>query len=191
MNLSLVDLLNPYSLMVGIAAVAMLSLHGAIFLAMKVEGDLLERVKSYIPGLMGAFFVLTTILIGWTLLSNSEVTDNYRDRLWIAIFPVLAFAAVVAAWRFLRRGYYLSTFICSASMIALLLGAVAAGLYPVMLPSSIDPAYDLTITNAASAENTLTVMLVMAAIGIPFVILYTAGVYFFFRGKVVLDDESY
>ena len=71
------------------------------------------------------------------------------------------------------------------------MGAVAAGLYPVMLPSSIDPAYDLTITNASSADNTLTVMLVMAVIGIPFVLLYTAGVYYFFRGRVVLDEESY
>jgi cytochrome d ubiquinol oxidase subunit II len=191
MNISLVDLLNPYSLMVGITAVAMLSFHGAIFLAMKVEGELLDRVKASIPKLMGAFFVLMTILIAWTLLANSEVTDNYRDRLWIGIFPVLAFVAVVAAWRFVRRSYYLSAFISSALMIALLLGAVAAGLYPVMLPSSIDQAYDLTITNAASAENTLTVMLVIAVIGIPFVLLYTAGVYYFFRGKVVLDDESY
>ena len=71
------------------------------------------------------------------------------------------------------------------------MGTVAAGLYPVLLPSSTDAAYDLTVTNAASAENTLQVMIVIAVIGIPFVLLYTAGVYYFFRGKVVLDDESY
>jgi cytochrome d ubiquinol oxidase subunit II len=191
MDISLVDLLNPYSLFVGITAVAMLSLHGSIFLAMKVEDDLLARVKAAIPRLMAVFFVLMTVLIGWTLLESSEVTDNYRDRLWIGIFPVLAFVAVIAAWRFLHRGYYLSAFFSSALMIALLLGAVAAGLYPVMLPSSLDQAYDLTITNAASADNTLTVMLVMAIIGIPFVLLYTAGVYYFFRGRVELDEESY
>jgi len=191
MDISLIDLLNPYSLMVGIAAVAMLCLHGAIFLSMKVEDDLLVRVKASIPRLMAVFFVLMTALIVWTLATNSEVIDNYRDRVWIAIFPVLAFVAVVAAWRFLRRGYYLSAFVSSALMIALLMGAVAAGLYPVMLPSSIDSAYDLTVHNAASAENTLTVMLVMAIIGIPFVILYTAGVYYFFRGRVELDEESY
>ena len=98
---------------------------------------------------------------------------------------------MILAWRFILRRYYLSAFAASASMIALLMATVAAGLYPVMLPSSIDPAYDLTIANAASAENTLTVMLVMAVIGIPFVLLYTAGVYYFFRGKVRLDDESY
>ena len=61
MDISLVDLLNPYSLFVGITAVAMLCLHGSIFLAMKVEGDLLDRVKAAIPRLMAVFFVLMTV----------------------------------------------------------------------------------------------------------------------------------
>ena len=52
-------------------------------------------MKAAIPRLMAAFFVLMTALIAWTLLANSEVTDNYRDRLWIGIFPVLAFVAVI------------------------------------------------------------------------------------------------
>jgi cytochrome d ubiquinol oxidase subunit II len=88
-------------------------------------------------------------------------------------------------------GRHLAAFLASGTSIALLLGTVAAGLYPVLLPSSTDPAYDLTINNASSAKPTLEVMTVIAGIGIPFVLLYTAGVYYFFRGKVVLDDESY
>jgi cytochrome d ubiquinol oxidase subunit II len=60
-----------------------------------------------------------------------------------------------------------------------------------MLRSTIDSSYDLTVQNASSANPTLTVMLVMALIGMPFVLMYTAGVYYFFRGKVRLDDESY
>ena len=60
-----------------------------------------------------------------------------------------------------------------------------------LVPSSIDPSYDLTIHNAASAEPTLRVMTVIAVIGLPFVLLYTAGVYYFFRGRVVLDDGGY
>ena len=76
-------------------------------------------------------------------------------------------------------------------MVASLVAAVAAGMYPAMLRSTVDPAFDLTVHNAASASETLTVMTVVAVIGLPFVFLYTAGVYWFFRGKVVLDDESY
>ena len=69
--------------------------------------------------------------------------------------------------------------------------AAAAGLYPNLLVSTLDPAYNLTVFNAASAPNTLQVMLVIAAIGMPFVLLYTAGVYYIFRGKVKLHPGSY
>jgi cytochrome d ubiquinol oxidase subunit II len=191
MSINLLDLLNPYSLVLGVTGVVMLTLHGGIFLTLKVEDAILERVTRLIPMLMVAFFVLMTITIGWTLLLDTPITTNYSDRIWIAVFPVLALVAAVTGWRLIRAQQYLQAFLASATMIALLMGAVAAGLYPILLHSSIDSANDLTITNAASAEPTLMVMFVIAMIGIPFVLLYTAGVYYFFRGKVVLDDESY
>jgi len=65
------------------------------------------------------------------------------------------------------------------------------GLFPNLITSTIDPAYDLTIYSSASAENTLQVALIIALIGMPFVLLYTAGVYYFFRGKVVVEPKSY
>lgn len=191
MDVSIVELLNPYSLAVAIVAVVMLSLHGAIFLTQKVEDDLLDRVKRLIPRLMAAFFVLMTALVVWTLLREEQFAQNFRDRPWTAVFPVLALGSLVFVRRQERRGAYLLAFLGSATMIAMLLGAVACGMYPVMLRSTIDPSFDLTVQNASSADATLTVMLVMAVIGMPFVLLYTAGVYYFFRGKVRLDDESY
>ena len=191
MSVSLIDLLNPYSLAVGLAGVAMLSMHGAFFLTQKVEGDLLDRTKALIPRLVAAFFALTTVVIAWTLWLDRPIDDNYFDRRWIVVFPLVALLATVAGWRFMLRQMYLSAFMCSAATIALLLASVAAGLYPVMLPSSTNPSYDLTVYNAASQDMTLRVMLVIAVIGMPFVLLYTAGVYYFFRGKVRLDDESY
>ena len=191
MDVDLVSLLNPYALFVGITAVAMFCLHGGIFLTLKTEGELLDRVRALVPKLMVAFFALTTVLIVWTLLLDQPLTDRYFDRLWIGIFPALALAAVLFSWWQIRQGGYFVAFLGSGATIALLLASVAAGLYPVLLPSSTDVAYDLTIENASSAENTLQVMTVIAAIGIPFVLAYTAGVYYFFRGRVVLDDESY
>jgi cytochrome d ubiquinol oxidase subunit II len=130
-------------------------------------------------------------LIAWTLLRDEQFTQNFKDRPWTAIFPVLAFAAIAMSWFFVRRGAYLSAFLASATMIALLLGAIASGMYPVMLRSTTNSAYDLTVQNASAANETLMVMFVIALMGMPFVLLYTAGVYFFFRGKVELDDESY
>jgi cytochrome d ubiquinol oxidase subunit II len=188
---SLVELLNPYALAVGVAGVLMLALHGAIFLTLKTDGELLDRLRRLVPRLMAVFFVVMTAVIAWTLALDVPVADNYRDRPWTVVFPAGALAAALGGWALLRRRAYLPAFFASAVMIALLLASVAAGLYPVLLPSSIDPAYDLTIYNAASADETLTVMFVIALIGMPFVLLYTAGVYYFFRGRVVLDDESY
>ncbi|MBS1836255.1 MAG: cytochrome d ubiquinol oxidase subunit II [Actinobacteria bacterium] len=191
MDVSLVDLLNPYSLALGVTAVAMLSLHGGIYLTLKVDGDLLRRVERLVPKLMVVFFVLMTGMVAWTAGLDDEVAGRFRDRAWTLAFPTLALASALGAWRLIRATRYLAAFGASAMMIGLLMATVAAGLYPVMLPSSIDVANDLTIHNASSAEPTLMVMFVFALIGLPFVLLYTAGVYYFFRGRVVLDDGSY
>ncbi len=191
MNVSLVELLNPFSIMVAVVAVAMLCLHGGIFLTLKTEGDLLDRIERLVPRLMIAFFVLMTALVVWTIARDDRFSQNYENRPWTIVFPVIALAAALAAWRLIIGKKYLAAFAASASMIALLLAAVAAGLYPVLLPSSLDPAYSLTIDNASSANETLMVMFVVALIGMPFVLLYTAGVYYFFRGRVQLDDGSY
>jgi cytochrome d ubiquinol oxidase subunit II len=69
--------------------------------------------------------------------------------------------------------------------------AVAAGLYPRLVPSSTDLAHSLTIYNASSTPRTLTVMLVITLIGMPLVLVYRAYVYRVFKGKVVLGADSY
>ena len=67
----------------------------------------------------------------------------------------------------------------------------AIGLYPNLLISTTDPAYNLTAVNAASADNTLQVALIVAVLGMPFVLLYTAGVYWIFRGKATVGSDGY
>jgi cytochrome d ubiquinol oxidase subunit II len=84
-----------------------------------------------------------------------------------------------------------SGFFWSATTIVLVLVSLAAGLYPNLLISNIDAKYSLTLSNAASASETLAVMLIVAVIGLPFVLLYTAGVQYLFRGKVTLTADSY
>ncbi|MEI2691694.1 MAG: cytochrome d ubiquinol oxidase subunit II [Anaerolineae bacterium] len=188
---TILNLLNPYALLVGLTTVFMLATHGAIYLSMKTDGELLARVKRWMPRLMVVFFVLNTILVIWTVAAHELIADRYLQQPWLAIFPAAALLAVVAAWFMVKRGRYFVAFLLSSAMIAGLLFSAAIGLYPNLLVSSIDTAYNLTIFNAASQPNTLTVMLIMALIGMPFVLLYTAGVYYFFRGKVQLTPQSY
>ena len=68
---------------------------------------------------------------------------------------------------------------------------VAFQLYPVLLPSKIDPSYSVTIYNAASSQKSLGIMLTMVVIGAPLLIGYLAFLYKTFNGKVKLDDTSY
>lgn len=184
-------LLNPFALLIGVTTVFMLALHGSIYLSMKAQDDLLDSVKRWVPRLLIIFFMLNTLVVASSLLLHEHVTDNYLAHPWLVIFPAAALAAVIVAWLQVRRERYFAAFILSAAMIAGLLFSAAVGLYPNLLASTLDSAYNLTIFNAASQPNTLIVMLVMALIGMPFVLLYTGGVYYIFRGRVQLGPDSY
>jgi cytochrome d ubiquinol oxidase subunit II len=188
---SLIDLLSPFALLVGATTAFMFAMHGAIYLVVKTEGDLQDRIRRALPRLLVVFFLLNTAVVICTLVLNLHITKRYLDQIWPAIFPGLALAALIVVWRMLRAGRDLAAFTASAVMIALLLISVGIGQYPDLLISTTNSSYNLTATNAASQSNTLTVMLVIALIGMPFVILYSSGVYYIFRGKVRIESESY
>jgi cytochrome d ubiquinol oxidase subunit II len=187
----LLALLNPTALLVGLTTIFMLATHGAIYLSMKTEGEHLARVKHWIPRLMIAFFILNTAVVGQTVFTHELIAERYLAQPLFAVFPALALASVLLAGWMVDRAHYFIAFLLSSAMIAGLLFSAAIGLFPNLLISTLDPAYSQTIFNAASQPNTLTVMLVMAVIGMPFVLLYTAGVYYFFRGPVQLGPSSY
>ncbi len=187
----LIERLSPFALLVGFATVAMFSVQGALYLLIKTEGDLHDRIERTVPRLMLAFFVLNTLVVLAMLGFEQEITSRYQTDPWLVIFPALALAALAIAWAMVRRGEAFRAFLCSSAMIALLIISGGIGLFPNLIISTTDPAYSLTIYNAASAENTLQIALVIALIGMPFVLLYTAGVYFIFRGKTVVDPHGY
>ncbi|MDR0360313.1 MAG: cytochrome d ubiquinol oxidase subunit II [bacterium] len=188
---NLVDLLHPFAIWLGVTTVAMLALHGALYLNLKTAGDLQARVRGWIVRLIAAFTVAGAVTVVWILVAGHGPTQTYRHTPWLVVIPVAALVAFGLMIRMASRGREAAAFFASAAMIALLLSTLAAGLYPNLLTSSTNPRYNLTITNAASASLTLTVMLVVAVIGMPFVLLYTAGVQYLFRGKVRLKSDSY
>jgi cytochrome d ubiquinol oxidase subunit II len=188
---NLFELLTPFALLVGLATAAMFAMHGALYLMMKTEGDILVRAKRYLPYLMGGFVVLNTLVVIAAVVMGLPFTERYLDQFWPVIFPAAALVAMGAVWWFVQRARYFFAFISSSLMILLLLIAGAIGMHPNLIISTIDEAYNLTIFNAASEENTLMVALVIALIGMPFVLLYTTGVYYIFRGKVTIEPDSY
>jgi cytochrome bd ubiquinol oxidase subunit II len=191
MQVTLIQLLTPFALLIGVTTVTMFALHGGIYLTMKTDGELQRRVRRSIPILMPVFFILNTLVVISMVLFRDQITARYLDNLWLVIFPAGALMALGVAWYKLRKGRDFLAFVASGMMIALLLISGGIGIYPNLLISTTNPQYNLTIYNSASASNTLTVMLIIALIGIPIVLLYTVGVYYFFRGKTELDPHSY
>jgi cytochrome d ubiquinol oxidase subunit II len=188
---SFIELLNPYALLVGVTAVALFALHGALFLAMKTDDDLQLRVRRAGALLTAVVFGLVTVTVVMTAVFESDVSDRFFSDYWLLILPAAALVAFVCVWRESRRERDFRAFVASGALIALLVASGAAGLYPNLLISSIDENYNLTIDNASAASNSLQVMLVAALIGMPLVLLYTVGVYYFFRGKTRLGPDSY
>jgi cytochrome d ubiquinol oxidase subunit II len=188
---SILDLLHPFALWIGVTTIAMLLLHGSLYLSAKTEGDLQARIRRWIPRFLILFAIVGAVAAVWIAVSEYGVTDTYTDDIWPIVFPIAALAAFVIMVVMVRRGRDVAAFFASSAMLALLLATVSAGLYPNMLKSSTKPSFSMTVTNASAASNTLTVMLIVAIIGLPFVLLYTAGVQYIFRGKVTLTESSY
>jgi len=187
---TLLDLLHPFALWFGVLTVVLLALHGAVYLNLKTSEDIQERVRSYIPWLMGLFAVMAAITVFWMYRANLPSITVYA-KIWPLIFPLIALLAFIGVYMMVKRGAEFYAFVCSALLVAFGLFSVGIGLFPNLLMSTTDAAYNLTIYNTASQPNTLTVMLIIAVIGMPFVLLYTAGVYYIFRGKVHLEPDSY
>jgi cytochrome d ubiquinol oxidase subunit II len=185
------DLLNPFALLVGLTSIAMVTMHGALYLNLKTEGILQERVQRLVPITMAIFAVLAAVTGAAVFLQEDPIADGYLANPWRFIFPIAAAVAFVGAWLRFRGGREAIALGLSGTTIALVIIAVGAGLYPNLLVSTTDPAFNMTTTNASSADNTLAILLIVAIIGIPFVLTYTSGVYYIFRGKVHLSHDSY
>jgi cytochrome d ubiquinol oxidase subunit II len=185
------DMLTFFPVLMGLTAVAMLMLHGGLYLGVKTEGEIYDRVHRSAPRIAAAFVVLAVGVVITMLVNDYAVVGPYKDSPWLAIFPLGAAAAFGSIWLYRAKGRDVAAFFSSCVMLALLLISAGVGMYPNLLVSTIDPSNNMTVTNAASATETLQVMLVVAIIGLPFVLLYTAGVQYLFRGKVELSPDSY
>jgi cytochrome d ubiquinol oxidase subunit II len=188
---SLLDVLHPFALFVGVTTIAMLLMHGALYLVVKTEGTLQARVRRWVPWFVGLFTLTAAISGVWILLEDYGITDTFTDDVWTLVFPAVAFAAFVWMIVMFRRGRDVAAFFGSCAVLAFSLATIAAVLYPNMLKSSTNPNFNMTVSNASAESYTLTVMLVVAMVGIPFVLLYTAGVQYLFSGKVRLTESSY
>lgn len=183
-------LLNLYGIAGGVLFVVMFMLHGALWLAVKTEGVLQGRASRFASRLWAALLVTAVLFLVLSFLAT-RLFDNYLKMPLLWIIPAAAVAALILTRAFMLRGAYGKAWMSSAATILFITFFGVAGLYPDLLPSSLDPGYSVTAFNAASSQLTLKIMLGVALVMVPIVIAYQTWVYVFLRGKVTEKDLAY
>lgn len=184
-------LLNPYAILVGLVTLAFFTLHGALYLRVKTDGALSERLGRAVPALWGTFVALYAAATVATVRVSPFLFAGAGRSLTFLALAALLVGAVLAIPLLSRAGRPFGAFLASSTTIVAMVFVSAASLFPRLVPSRLDLGSSLTIYNASSSPRTLTVMLVIALLGMPLVIGYTAFVYRIFRGKVTVASEGY
>jgi cytochrome d ubiquinol oxidase subunit II len=186
-----VNLLNPYSIGVGLLSLILFTMHGAIYLTTKSDSDLRDRCQKWASYLWMVYIMLYVIITVWTWLVSPFLFRDILSNALFYIFIIVLFGCIVYLPILLKAGKFDRAFLMSSLIITAMLGQMALSLYPRLVPSSIDLHYSLTIYNSSSSPLTLQTMLVIAILGVPIVIAYSIFIHYVFRGKVEITEESY
>lgn len=212
---SLLGLFTPFTLLSGILSVAMVVLHGAGWLAVKIEpGPVMDRARKFasyaaivaillfaIGGFMVAYGDMGFRIVGQldpngpsnplfveTARAPGAWMENYGKYGWMVIAPLLGFAGPLLALFAMRRRKH-SLFLAGSSAATIgIISTVGLSMFPFILPSSLDPQSSLTVWNASSSHLTLFIMLVVTLIFLPIVLAYTAWVFKILFGRVTIND---
>ncbi len=182
---------NPYSVFVGITTLSLFMMHGAIYLVMKTQEHLHQKLRIIVRDTT-IFFIISVLLLSfYTILYVPRMSRNIQANPWLFFIPVCMVLSIANITRQINRNKFISAFVFSAFTMVLLFLTVVIELFPVIIRSSIDPTYNLTIYNATASIRSLKIMSVFVIIGAPLVMSYTAFVFYTFKGKVKLDETSY
>jgi cytochrome bd ubiquinol oxidase subunit II len=187
---SLLTFLNPYGLLGGALFFACFLVHGCLWLILKSNGELQARAKGLAPKLWSVLLALALVFLG-TSAVFTKIWSQYLNHPARLVIPLSAVVSLLAVMVFMGRDAWGKAWIASALFIGSVVFFGLIGIYPALLPSSLDPAYHVTIYNSASSPLTLKIMLGVALIFIPIVIVYQALVYNLFKGKAESGEQGY
>lgn len=175
------NLLNPYALLGGLTSLLGFILHGAVFLSLKTDGEMMKRAQGAAQKIW-----LPTVLVLVVFIISTYFFTDVLHQLGINPGPV----PIGAFFTMLAAGYFVYTrrsgwaFLMTALTILFATATIFMILYPRVMVSSLDPAYSLTIYNASSSPYTLRVMSIVALIFVPIVLAYQAWSYWVFRKRI-------
>ena len=177
-------ILDWYTVIAGVVALVALTVHGALYVAMKTENEVNARSRAVASMLWPILLVVTLFSLIATLYIRPERLTNYRNVPIGFAIPLLVLAALLAMRWFGKQGNERNAFLASCVYLAGMLGGAAFAVYPNVLPASNDPQYSLTIYNTAAGAYGMRVGLVWWSIGIVIAIGYFVFLFRMFKGKV-------
>jgi len=183
-------ILDWYTSLTGLLALAALTVHGAHYVAMKTEGPINARSRRAAAIGWPALVSLTVASLIATLYVRPHAIENFRLHPWGWIIPIAVAGALVAMRLFLAHGLDRGAFFSSTAYLSAMLAGAAFASYPILLPASTDASYSLTIYNARTGDYSLRVGLIWWIAGIVLAIAYFTFLYTAFSGKVSTENRS-
>jgi len=181
-------ILDWYTVIGGVVALVALAIHGALYLAVKTEGELQKRARAFVRRFWVVLFAVTVISLPATItVVRADTLANYRTYPVMFVIPLVVLLSLAGMIQFCRTQADRKAFASSCIYLSAMLVGAAGALYPRLLPSSNDPARDITIQNALSGPHAVRVGLAWWGFGMLLATIYFAVVYRMFRGKVSLD----
>lgn len=178
--------LSPFALACGVGLCVGYALMGAGWLAYKSDGELREFAFCKIPGLLLALALFLAVVFGLALVENLSLMRRWLDTPALFAFPLIgAIACATMLWAVRRRREFIP-FLCAVVLFAAAMGTLGVSFYPYIIP------FAITIEQAAAPSSSMSFLFWGAGLFVlPLTLVYTSAIYFFFKGKVVLDDSQY
>jgi cytochrome d ubiquinol oxidase subunit II len=176
-------ILDWYTLLVAVAALLALTVHGALWVALKSEGELEQRARRVAHRVWWGLAPWVVVITVCSFRVQPHLKESFAAHPWGYVFPLAALVGLIGM-RMLDGRKGIETFLCSCLFLVGMLTSAAFGLYPYVLPSNGDPAFSLTVMNAAAAPYGLRVGLMWFVPGILLTTCYFVYTYRNFAGKV-------
>jgi cytochrome d ubiquinol oxidase subunit II len=184
-------ILDWYTVIGGLVALVALTLHGALWLTIKVSGDLALRARKVVTPLWLILAALTVVSLVATIAVRPASLDNYVSYPLTFVVPVGVVASLVGIWILNNKFQPVKAFLASCLYLFFMLAGACWGLYPTLLPATTGAERDITLKGALSGPHTLAVGLVWWIFGMLLAIGYVVFVYSKFRGKVDLASGGH